>query len=111
MVFDVIRRRAIMPIRFYKYGLRDEMDRKYDRTISDLKSSIKRIIEEYRPEQFKADDNKMSTMLESLYLAAQEEEEDDEKKSMRTSTKAAKRVTIDDIVGNLITAIVAGYGE
>ncbi|CAO3666695.1 unnamed protein product [Umbelopsis ramanniana] len=109
IVFDVIRRRAIMPIRFYKYGLRDEMDRKYDRTIGDLKSSIKRIIEEYSPEQFKADEDKMSTMLESLYIAAQEEEEDDEKNYMRTSTKAAKRVTIDDIVGNLITAIVAGY--
>ena len=110
-MFDVIRRRAIIPFRFYKYGLGDEMDRKYDRTISDLKSSIKRIIEEYRPEQFKADEDKMSTMLESLYIAAQEEEEDDEKNYMRTSTKAAKRVTIDDIVGNLITAIVAGYGE
>jgi hypothetical protein len=111
IVFDVIRRRALMPIPLYKYGLRDSMDRKYDRTIHDLKSSIKRIIEEYTPEEFKQNEDKMSTMLESLYIAAQEEEEEGEKSNMRTATKAAKRVTIDDIVGNLITAIVAGYGE
>ncbi|KAI9286714.1 cytochrome P450 [Umbelopsis sp. AD052] len=109
IVFDVIRRRALYPIPLYKYGIRDAMDKKFDRTIADLKSSIKRIIEEYTPEDFKQNEDKMSTMLESLYIAAQEEEEQNEKSNMNTATKAAKRVTIDDIVGNLITAIVAGY--
>lgn len=110
-MFDVIRRRAMIPIAFHKYGLRDSMDRQYDRTLGDLKGSIKRIIEEYRPEQFKEDEDKMSTILKSLYIAAQEENEEEEKNPMRTSTKAAKHVKIDDIVGNLIQAIFAGYGE
>jgi uncharacterized protein YdaL len=110
-VFDVIRRRAMIPIPFHKYGLRDSKDRQYDQTLGDLKGSIKRIIEEYRPEQFKEDEDKMSTILKSLYIAAQEENEEEEKNPMRTSTKAAKNVKIDDIVGNLIQAIFAGYGE
>ncbi|KAI9286715.1 cytochrome P450, partial [Umbelopsis sp. AD052] len=109
IVFDVIRRRALMPIPLYKYGIRDATDKKFDRTIADLKSSIKRIIEEYTPEDFKQNEDKMSTMLKSLYIAAQEEEEQNEKSNMNMASKAAKRVTIDDIIGNLITAIVAGY--
>ncbi|KAH8548397.1 cytochrome P450 [Umbelopsis sp. PMI_123] len=109
VVFEVIRRRSLIPIRFYKYGIRDSLDRQYDKTISDLKTSIKRIIEDYNPEKYKQDEGRMSTMLESLYIASQEEDEDNADNRMRTATKAAKRVPIDDIVGNLITAIIAGY--
>jgi hypothetical protein len=111
LVFEVIRRRSLIPIRFYKYGIRDSLDRQYDKTISDLKTSIKRIIEDYNPEKYKQDEGRMSTMLESLYIASQEEDEDNADNRMRTATKAAKRVPIDDIVGNLITAIIAGYGK
>lgn len=86
------------------------MDRKYDKVIGDLRSSIKRIIEEYDPEKYKQTSDKMSTMLESLWIAAQDDEIQSSASGMSTARKAAKRITIDDVIGNLVIAIVAGYG-
>jgi cytochrome P450 len=111
IIFQVIRRRSFYPIPVYKYGIRDSMDRKYDQVIGELRSSIKRIIEEYDPAQYKQNSSRMSTMLESLWIAAQDEETQSAASGMATASKAAKRVTIDDVIGNLITAIVAGYGK
>ncbi|GAB5588841.1 hypothetical protein Unana1_03741 [Umbelopsis nana] len=109
IVFEVIRRRSLWPISLYKYGIKDSMDRKYDKVIGDLRSSIKRIIEEYDPEKYKQTSDKMSTMLESLWIAAQDDEIQSSASGMSTARKAAKRITIDDVIGNLVIAIVAGY--
>ncbi|KAM3587256.1 hypothetical protein VKS41_002290 [Umbelopsis sp. WA50703] len=109
VIFDVMRRRSAMPVPYWKYGLATALDRKFDQVITDLKGSIKRIIEGYNPENFKDDSDKMSTMLESLWFAAQEDDALTGRSGINTARKAAKRVSIDDVIGNLITAIIAGY--
>ncbi|KAJ2955834.1 hypothetical protein NQZ79_g8217 [Umbelopsis isabellina] len=109
VIFEVVRRRAAVPVSYWKYGIRTELDRKFDKVITDLKGSIKHIIDNYNPEDFKDNSDKMSTMLESLWFAAQEDDVIAERSGINTARKAAKRVSIDDVIGNLITAIIAGF--
>lgn len=111
VIFDVVRWRAAIPFSYWKYGIRTASDRKFDQVIADLKGSIKRIIDNYNPEDFKRSSDRMSTMLESLWFAAQEDDMVAERSGINTARKAAKRVSIDDVIGNLITAIIAGYGR
>jgi cytochrome P450 len=112
VVFTVMRRRLFQVVPWHKLGFRDAEDRKFDETVAKLNKSVKTIIEEYDPDTYKENSNKMSTMLESLWYSLNHQDINKiEASGLLSASKAASKMSIKDMVGNLLTVISAGYGE
>jgi hypothetical protein len=112
VVFTVMRRRLFGIVPWHKLGFKDADDRKFDETVAKLNSSVERIVREYDPKLFKDNSDKMSTMLESLWYSLNHQDLDKiETSGLLSASKAASKMSLKDVVGNLLTVISAGYGE
>jgi cytochrome P450 len=112
VIFTVMRRRLFQIVPWHKLGFRDADDRKFDETVAKLNRSVRTIIEEYDPNTFKENSDKMSTMLESLWYSLNHQDINKiETSGLLSASKAASKMSIKDMVGNLLTVISAGYGE
>lgn len=112
IVFTVMRRRLFGLVPWYRFGIKDADDHKFDATIKSINEAVQRIIEEYDPKTYEDNSNKMSTMLESLwYSLNQKSPEQIDIPGMTSVTKAAGKMSLDAMVGNLLTVISAGYGK
>jgi hypothetical protein len=112
VIFSVMSRRLFQLVPWYKLGFRDADDRKFDETVAELNKSVKTIIEEYDPNAYKEKSDKMSTMLESLWYSLNHQDINKiETSGLLSASKAASKMSIKNMVGNLLTVISAGYGK
>ncbi|KAI8578314.1 hypothetical protein K450DRAFT_247246 [Umbelopsis ramanniana AG] len=110
VIFTVMRRRLFQIIPWHKVGFRDAEDRKFDETVAKLNQSVRTIIEDYDPNTYKEKSDKMSTMLESLWYSINHQDINKiEVSGLLSASKAASKMSIKDMVGNLLTVISAGY--
>ncbi|KAG2176493.1 hypothetical protein INT43_005733 [Umbelopsis isabellina] len=110
VLFAVLRRRILGIIPWYTLGIKDNLDRKCEATVKSIKVAIRQIIENYDPQTYLDNSNKMSTMLESLWYSLNHKEPEQVKvHGMASATKAANKLSLDTMVGNLLTVINAGY--
>ncbi|RUS15845.1 cytochrome P450, partial [Endogone sp. FLAS-F59071] len=88
-----------------------KQDRENLKTIEVLHEAVDQIIESLQKEQQdERKDERMHTLLESLlYEKAGEQEEDEENRILARSAEKASRLTLDQIKGNLLQVIIAGY--
>jgi hypothetical protein len=112
IVFSVMRRRLFGIVPWYRYGIKDADDRKFEATIKSLNGAVQRLIDEYDPQTYQDNSDKMSTMLESLWYSLNHKSpEQVEVPGMASVTKAATKMSLDAMVANLLTVISAGYGK
>ncbi|CAM0137635.1 unnamed protein product [Umbelopsis sp. WA50703] len=110
IVFSVMRRRLFGIVPWYRYGIKDADDRKFEATIKSLNGAVQRLIDEYDPQTYQDNSDKMSTMLESLWYSLNHKSpEQVEVPGMASVTKAATKMSLDAMVANLLTVISAGY--
>ncbi|KAI9286768.1 cytochrome P450 [Umbelopsis sp. AD052] len=110
VIFTVMRRRLFQIVPWHKIGFRDADDRKFDETVAKLNQSVQNIIEDYDPNAYKEKSDKMSTMLESLWYSLNHQDINKiETSGLLSASKAASKMSIKDMVGNLLTVISAGY--
>lgn len=112
ILFSVMRRRLFSLIPWYRFGIKDADDRKFDEIVKKLNESVERIIEEYDPKIYQENEDKMSTMLESLWYSLNHENINElEGSGLSSVSKAASKMSLQSMVGNLLTVISAGYGK
>ncbi|KAJ2964106.1 hypothetical protein NQZ79_g916 [Umbelopsis isabellina] len=112
VLFSVMRRRLFGIVPWYRYGIKDADDYKFEATTKSLKEAVQRLIEEYDPKTYQDNSDKMSTMLESLWYSLNHKApEQVDVPGMASVTKAAGKMSLDAMVGNLLTVISAGYGK
>lgn len=107
-----MRRRLFGFVPWYKFGIKDSQDRKFDATVKTLKESVQRIIQEYDPKIYQEKSDRMSTLLESLWYSLNHQNLDQlEGSGLLSVSKAASKMSLENMVGNLLTVISAGYGK
>ncbi|GAB5588883.1 Thromboxane-A synthase [Umbelopsis nana] len=110
VIFTVMRRRLFGFVPWYKFGIKDSQDRKFDATVKTLKESVQRIIQEYDPKIYQEKSDRMSTLLESLWYSLNHQNLDQlEGSGLLSVSKAASKMSLENMVGNLLTVISAGY--
>ncbi|KAG2171341.1 hypothetical protein INT43_002963 [Umbelopsis isabellina] len=97
VIFSVMQRRVFGLIPWYRYGIKDAYDYKFEAAIESLNQAVQRIIEEYDQKTYEYEEtsDEMRTMLESLWYSLNHKSPEVELSGMASVTKAGGKMSLD----------------